>query len=111
MVCWIVKEIVSYFDNDIVCALLSCGLTGSEASWAAIVGLWLRFRTARAQRQLLRSSPGNTPANHPPTEACTINSKPHAVQNSGPWDSWLPVSENSGLFAQRAHSAGCAPND
>ena len=28
------------------------------------------------------------------------------VQNSGPWDPWLPVVENSG---QRAHSAWCAP--
>ena len=30
-----------------------------------------------------------------------INSKQHAVQNSGPWDPWLPVVENSRLFAQR----------
>ena len=40
----------------------------------------------------------NTPENHPPTEACTINSK---QQNSGPWDPWLPVMENSRLFARR----------
>ena len=31
------------------------------------------------------------------------------MQNSGPWDPWLPVVENSRLFAQRAHSARCAP--
>ena len=31
------------------------------------------------------------------------------VQNSGPWDPWLPVVENSRLFAQHAHSARCAP--
>ena len=41
-----------------------------------------------------------------------INSKQHGVlvyqqgggrvQNSGPWDPWLPVVENSRLFAQRA---------
>eukprot|EP00670_Eutreptiella_braarudii_P027608 CAMPEP_0174380630 /NCGR_PEP_ID=MMETSP0811_2-20130205/123496_1 /TAXON_ID=73025 ORGANISM="Eutreptiella gymnastica-like, Strain CCMP1594" /NCGR_SAMPLE_ID=MMETSP0811_2 /ASSEMBLY_ACC=CAM_ASM_000667 /LENGTH=187 /DNA_ID=CAMNT_0015533551 /DNA_START=722 /DNA_END=1285 /DNA_ORIENTATION=- len=31
------------------------------------------------------------------------------VQNSGPWDPWLPVLENSRLFAQLAHSAQCAP--
>ena len=31
------------------------------------------------------------------------------VQNSGPWDPWLPVVENSRLFAQRVHSARCAP--
>ena len=32
--------------------------------------------------------PGNTPENHPPTEACTIISKQHGVQNLGPWDPW-----------------------
>ena len=31
------------------------------------------------------------------------------VQNSGPWDPWLPVVENSRRFAQRGHSARCAP--
>ena len=31
------------------------------------------------------------------------------MQNSGPWDPWLLVVENSRLFAQRAHSARCAP--
>ena len=31
------------------------------------------------------------------------------MQNSGPWDPWLPVVENSWLFAQRVHSARCAP--
>ena len=31
--------------------------------------------------------------------------------NSGPWDPWLPVVENSRLFAQRRHSARCAPRD
>ena len=46
--------------------------------------------------------PGNTPENHPPTEACMIHSKQHRVQNSGPWDPWLPVVKNSRLFAQRA---------
>ena len=30
------------------------------------------------------------------------------VQNSGPWHPWLPVVENSQLFAQCAHSAGTA---
>ena len=33
------------------------------------------------------------------------------VQNSGPWDPWLLVVENSRLFAQRADSARCAPLD
>ena len=31
------------------------------------------------------------------------------VQNSGPWDPWLPGVENGRLFAQRVHSAWCAP--
>ena len=31
------------------------------------------------------------------------------VQNSGPWDLWLPVVKNSRQFAQRGHSARCAP--
>ena len=31
------------------------------------------------------------------------------VQNSGPWDPWLLVVENSRLSAQPAHSARCAP--
>ena len=52
--------------------------------------------------------PGSTPENHPPTEACMINSKQPGVQNSRPWDPWLPVVENSQLFAQRGHSAGTA---
>ena len=30
------------------------------------------------------------------------------MQNSGPWDPWLPVVENSRLFAQRTHSTGPA---
>ena len=33
------------------------------------------------------------------------------VQNSGPWDPWLSGVENSRLFAQRAHSARCAPDE
>ena len=56
--------------------------------------------------------PGNTPENHPPTEGRMISSKQHrGTQNSGPWDPWLPVVENSRLFAQRVHSARCAPYD
>ena len=31
------------------------------------------------------------------------------MQNSGPWDPWLLVVENSRLFVQRAHGARCAP--
>ena len=81
--------------------------------------------------------PGTPPENHPPTEACMIHSKQHRgcgiqdlgtrgrirlkrnpwctsrgcrVQNSGPWDPWLLVVENSRPFAQRGHSARCAPS-
>ena len=53
--------------------------------------------------------PGGTPANHPPTEACMIHSKQHrrcGVQDPGTrgyrW--W-----KTALFAQRGHSARCAP--
>ena len=45
--------------------------------------------------------PGTPPENHPPTEACMIPSKQHRG-NSGPWDPWLPVVENSRHFTQRA---------
>ena len=45
--------------------------------------------------------PRNTPDNQPPIEACMINSKQHGMRNSGPWDPWLPVVENSQFFAQR----------
>ena len=49
-----------------------------------------RFRTARAQRghsaNYSVDYPGNTPQNHPPTEACRINSKQHGgctIQDPG----------------------------
>ena len=32
------------------------------------------------------------------------------VQNSGPWDPWLPGVKNSGLLAQRGHRARTAPS-
>ena len=82
--------------------------------------------------------PRNNPENHPPTEACMIHSKQHRrcriqdpgtrgkhqtktknpwctgrgcrVQNSGPRDPWLHVVKNSRVFAQRGHSARCAPS-
>ena len=38
--------------------------------------LWGRFRTART-RYYYVAYPVNTPENHPPTEACMINSKQH----------------------------------
>ena len=61
-----------------------------------------------AQRQLLccPGSPGKTPANHPPYRRMHDPFKTASgVQNSGPWDPWLPGVENSRLFAQPAHSA------
>ena len=95
--------------------------------------LWGSFRTARAQRGNSAHSanysvvyPGNTPENHPPTEACMIHSKQHQgcriqdpgtrgkhqikaknawctsrgcrVQNSGPWDPWLTVVKKQPTF-------------
>ena len=51
---------------------------GRFSGWQGCGGLRGRFRTARAQRQLLRQLlccyPGNTPENHPTTEACMIHS-------------------------------------
>ena len=43
--------------------------------------------------------PGNTPANHPPTEARMTHSKQH--RGCRVQDPWLPVVQNSRLFAQR----------
>ena len=50
--------------------------------------------------------PGNTPENHPLTEACMINSKQHGVQNSGPRDPWQALEEkkNTGV---PAGAVGC----
>ena len=45
--------------------------------------------------------PGNTPENHPPTEACMINSKQHGVQNSGPWDLWQASDKKKSLVYQQ----------
>ena len=75
---------------------------------------WGRFRTARAQRGHSTTDyavhPGNTPANHPPYRSGHDPFKTASGgQNPGPWDPWLPAVELSRLFAQRAHSARCAP--
>ena len=54
--------------------------------------------------------PGNTAAKHPPYRGMHDPFKTASgVQSSGPWDPWLPAVENSRLFAQRGHSARCAP--
>ena len=83
--------------------------------------LWGHFRTARAQRghsaNYYGVYPGNIPENGPPTEACMIK---FPVYQQGLWgaefrtqgplaSSKQTVVENSQLFAQRAHSARCAP--
>ena len=61
------------------------------------VGVRGRFRTAQAQRQLSREHPCK-PAPyrrmHNPFNTAS------RVQNSGPWDRWLPAVENSRLFTQ-----------
>ena len=68
----------------------------SAGSWAQTEGRG-RFRTACAQRghgaNYYVVHHGSTPENHPPTEACMINSKGHGVQNSGPWDPWQASDE------------------
>ena len=54
--------------------------------------------------------PGNTPENHPPYRSVHDPFKTASgVQSAGPWDPWVLVVENSGLFAQCAPSARCAP--
>ena len=69
-----------------------------------------RFRTARAQRQLLRCSSREHPCKPPPNRSGHDPFKPASgVQSSGPGDPWLPGVENSRLYAQRGHSARCAP--
>ena len=67
-----------------------------------------RFRTARAQRQLLRCSSWEHPCKPPPYRSMRDPFKTASgVQNSGPLDPWRPVVENSRLFAQR-DSRRCA---
>ena len=71
-----------------------------KTAWGA------EFRTLRpvASIRLKKKIPGST------SRGCR-------VQNSGPWDPWLPVVENSQLFAQRAvrplcsHVAACFQSD
>ena len=64
---------------------------------------WRRFRTACAQRHLLRCSSWEHPCKPPPYRGMHDPFKPASgVQRSGPWDPWLPVGENSRLFAQPA---------
>ena len=45
--------------------------------------------------------PRHTPANHPYRGVHDPLKTASGVRNSGPWDPWLPVVENSRLFAQR----------
>ena len=57
-----------------------------------------RFRTARAQRQLLRCLPREHPCKPPPYRSVHDPFKTASgLQTSGPWDPWLPCR----LFAQR----------
>ena len=72
-----------------------------------------RFCTVRAQRaQLLFTCclPGNSPENHPPTEACMIHSKQHrGCRNQDPGTRgyrWWKTAD----FSQRAHSTRCTPS-
>ena len=66
--------------------------------------------TARAQRQSLRCLSREHPCKPPRYRNMSDPFKPASgVQNSGPWDPWLLAVENSRLYAQRGHSARCAP--
>ena len=68
-----------------------------------------RFRTARAQRQLLRCSSREHPCKPPPSRSVHDPFKTASgVHNAGLWDPWLPAVEDSRLFAQRGRSARCA---
>ena len=63
-----------------------------------------RFRTAPIIALVIPGMPLKT--THPQKDPFKTAS---GVQNAGPWDPWLPVVENSQLFAQPVHSARCAP--
>ena len=66
--------------------------------------------TSRAQCQSLRCLSREHPCKPPPYRSVHDPFQTAlGVQNSGPWDPWLPVVKNSRLFAQRGHSARCAP--
>ena len=74
------------------CVLLGIdSLRGGLAEGNRIFGQRGRFRTAREQRghsaNYCVAYPGNTPENHPPTEACIIHPKQHwgcKIQDLGP---------------------------
>ena len=101
-----------------------------EVLWGRFRTVWAqRGHSAGTAPIITLFIPGTPLENHPPTEACMIHSKQHwgcriqdpgtrgkhqiktknpwctgrgcRVQNSGPWDPWLPVVKNSRLFAQR----------
>ena len=104
-----------YFSDADYCPATVCPSLGctaiDRAVWASGGVFAQRGHSARAHSaNYYGVYPGNTPENHPPTEACMINSKQHGVQNPGPWGPWLPVVENSWLFAQLMQSARCAPS-
>ena len=90
-------------------------LSASETTFPRLLRLAKRSHNrckgafSQAQRQLLRCLSRNTPANHPPTEACAIHSKLHRgcrVQDPGTrgYRGWKA--------ADFSHSAArCAPQD
>ena len=44
-----------------------------------------------------------------PLKTTHLQKRASGVQNSGPWDPWLPVVKKSQLFARRGHGTRCAP--
>ena len=77
------------------------GYSAHEAMvWARYLGkdrnFALRFRTAQAQRQLLRCLSREHPCKPPRYRRMHDPFKiASGVQSSGPWDPWLPAVENS----------------
>ena len=85
------------------------GALGAPMVCAYPISPWLRGALSHSANYYV-VCPGNTPGNHPPTEAVRnpFRTASGGVQDSGPWDPWLPAVEHGRRFAQRAHSAGTA---
>ena len=65
--------------------------------------------TSKQHRGCRVQDPGTRGKHHTGKKNPWCTRRGCGVQNSGPWDPWLPAVESSRLFAQRAHSARCAP--
>ena len=112
-----------HWRTQVVLYRVLCGLvtvvmgTGAWQYWLGnpvigAVGVWKKqaIYMAHSANHYV-AYPGNTPANPPPPYRSVHDPFKMAsgVQHSGPWDLWLRGVEKSRLFAQRGHSARCAP--